>query len=92
MLFYIDRVPDRHFDWFAEGWPCFIRSDYGDIAGGSKQSAPMMVLLLAAGSILGSLGSLNLVQRIDGTVLMRILGILLIYSSYKMIFPPAQKF
>ena len=50
-----------------------------------------MVLLLAAGSILGSLVSLNLVQRIDGTILMRILGIFLIYSSYKMIFSHAQK-
>jgi uncharacterized membrane protein YfcA len=70
ILFYIDRVPDRHFDWFAEGWRCFIR----------------------AGSILGSLVSLNFVQRIDGTILMRIfLGILLIYSSNKMIFPPARK-
>ena len=91
MLFNIDRVPDRHFDCFAEGWRCFIRSDYGDVAGGSKHSAPMMVSLLAAGSILGSLVSLNWVQRIDGTILMCILGILLIYSSYKMIFPPAQK-
>ncbi len=59
MLFNIDRVPDRHFDCFAEGWRCFIRSDYGDVAGGSKHSAPMMVSLLAAGSILGSLVSLN---------------------------------
>lgn len=41
MSFYIDRVPDRYFDWFAEGWRCFIRSDYGDVAGGSQHSAPM---------------------------------------------------
>lgn len=36
MSFYIDRVPDRYFDWFTEGWRCFIRSDYGDVAGGSR--------------------------------------------------------
>ncbi len=50
-----------------------------------------MALLLAAGSMLGSLVSSNLVQQIDGAVLKRIFGILVIYSSYKMIFPPAKK-
>ena len=50
-----------------------------------------MALLLAAGSMLGSLVSSNLVQQIDGAVLKRIFGILVIYSSYKMIFPPVKK-
>ncbi len=50
-----------------------------------------LALLLAAGSMLGSLVSSNLVQQIDGAVLKRIFGILVIYSSYKMIFPPAKK-
>lgn len=50
-----------------------------------------MALLLAAGSMLGSLVSSNLVQQIDGAILKRIFGILVIYSSYKMIFPPAKK-
>ena len=51
-----------------------------------------MALLLAAGSMLGSLVSSNLVQQIDGAILKRIFGILVIYSSYKMIFPPAKKY
>ena len=50
-----------------------------------------MALLLAAGSMLGSLISSNLVQQIDGAILKRIFGILVIYSSYKMIFPPVKK-
>ena len=50
-----------------------------------------LALLLAAGSMLGSLVSSHLVQQIDGAVLKRIFGILVIYSSYKMIFPHAQK-
>ena len=50
-----------------------------------------LALLLAAGSMLGSLVSSHLVQQIDGAVLKRIFGILVIYSSYKMIFPPAKK-
>ena len=50
-----------------------------------------MALLLAAGSMLGSLVSSNLVQQIDGAILKRIFGILVIYSSYKMIFPPVKK-
>ena len=50
-----------------------------------------LALLLAAGSMLGSLVSSNLVQQIDGAVLKRIFGLLVIYSSYKMIFPPVKK-
>ncbi len=46
-----------------------------------------MALLLAAGSIIGSLLSSNLVQLIDGVVLKKIFGVLVIYSSIRMILP-----
>jgi uncharacterized membrane protein YfcA len=46
-----------------------------------------MALLLAAGSIIGSLLSSNLVQLIDGVVLKKIFGALVIYSSIRMILP-----
>jgi len=44
-----------------------------------------MALFLAIGAIAGSLISSNLVQYIDGPVLKRIFGVLVIYSSIKMI-------
>ena len=46
-----------------------------------------MALLLAAGSIIGSLLSSNLVQLIDGVVLKKIFGVLVIYYSIRMILP-----
>lgn len=46
-----------------------------------------MALLLATGSIIGSLLSSNLVQLIDGVVLKKIFGVLVIYSSIRMILP-----
>ena len=46
-----------------------------------------MAWLLAAGSIIGSLLSSNLVQLIDGVVLKKIFGVLVIYSSIRMILP-----
>ena len=49
-------------------------------------------LLLAAGSIAGSLLSSNMVQLIDGVILKRIFGVLVVYSSIRMILPAkAQK-
>ena len=49
-------------------------------------------LLLAAGSIVGSLLSSNMVQLIDGVILKRIFGVLVVYSSIRMILPAkAQK-
>ena len=49
-------------------------------------------LLLAAGSIGGSLLSSNVVQLIDGVLLKRIFGVLVVYSSIRMILPAkAQK-
>ena len=47
--------------------------------------------LLAAGSIAGSLLSSNMVQLIDGVVLKRVFGILVIYSSIRMIFPAKKE-
>jgi hypothetical protein len=44
-----------------------------------------IAIFLAAGSIMGSLISSNLVQHIDAAILKRIFGILVIYSSIKMI-------
>jgi len=46
-----------------------------------------MALLLATGSIIGSLLSSNVVQLIDGVVLKKIFGVLVIYSSIRMILP-----
>ena len=48
-------------------------------------------LLLAAGSIAGSLLSSNIVQLIDGMVLKRIFGVLVVYSSIRMILPAKAK-
>ena len=48
-------------------------------------------LLLAAGSIAGSLLSSNMVQMIDGAVLKRIFGVLVVYSSIRMILPTKTK-
>ena len=48
-------------------------------------------LLLAAGSIAGSLLSSNFVQLIDGMVLKRIFGVLVVYSSIRMILPAKAK-
>ena len=48
-------------------------------------------LLLAAGSIVGSLLSSNMVQLIDGVILKRIFGVLVVYSSIRMILPAKAK-
>ncbi len=48
-------------------------------------------LLLAAGSIVGSLLSSNVVQLIDGVILKRIFGVLVVYSSIRMILPAKAK-
>ena len=48
-------------------------------------------LLLAAGSIVGSLLSSNVVQLIDGVILKRIFGVLVVYSSIRMILPTKAK-
>ena len=48
-------------------------------------------LLLAAGSIVGSLLSSNMVQLIDGLILKRIFGVLVVYSSIRMILPAKAK-
>ena len=48
-------------------------------------------IFLSAGSMIGSLLSSNWVQQVDGALLKRIFGILVIYSSIKMIFPTAKK-
>ena len=48
-------------------------------------------LLLAAGSIAGSLLSSNMVQLIDGVILKRIFGVLVVYSSIRMILPAKAK-
>ena len=48
-------------------------------------------ILLAAGSIAGSLLSSNMVQLIDGVVLKRIFGVLVVYSSIRMILPAKAK-
>ena len=48
-------------------------------------------LLLAAGSIVGSLLSSNVVQLIDGVILKRIFGVLVVYSSIRMISPAKAK-
>ena len=48
-------------------------------------------LLLAAGSIAGSLLSSNMVQLIDGVVLKLIFGVLVVYSSIRMILPAKAK-
>lgn len=48
-------------------------------------------LLLASGSIVGSLLSSNVVHLIDGAILKRIFGVLVIYSSIRMILPAKNK-
>ena len=48
-------------------------------------------LLLAAGSIVGSLLSSNMAQLIDGVILKRIFGVLVVYSSIRMILPAKAK-
>ncbi len=48
-------------------------------------------MLLALGSIAGSLLSSNMVQLIDGAMLRRIFGALVIYSSIRMIFPAKKE-
>ena len=48
-------------------------------------------LLLAAGSIVGSLLSSNVVQLSDGVILKRIFGVLVVYSSIRMILPAKAK-
>ena len=48
-------------------------------------------LLLAAGSIVGSLLSSNMVQLIDGVILKRIFGVLVVYSSIRMILQAKAK-
>ena len=48
-------------------------------------------IFLAAGSMIGTMLSSNWVQQIDGALLKRIFGILVIYSSIKMIFPTGKK-
>ena len=52
----------------------------------SKLFSFRIALFLAIGSITGSLISSNFVQQIDGALLKRIFGLIVIYSSIRMIF------